>query len=347
MEEYIFPGLEPRGPDGKQKAQEFAPAQGSERDPREQLQELELIYSAAPIGLGVLSANGRFLRVNECLAEMNHRPVAEHIGKFLRDIIPDPLADYFEGVLHRVVSTGDPVLDLEVEGEMVVNSGDRRVWTERWLPQKDASGSVVAVNVVVQDITARKCAERHNEILKAELAHRLKNSMTIVQAIARQALRRASDTADAEDRLLSRLGALAAAHDALLCGEWKGVSLSKLVETQLVPFIGRRAASLVTDGPEVLLKTQEVMHLSMVLHELGSNASKYGALSASEGIVHLSWNTAGDTLSFHWREDGGPHLSGPPERKGFGTQMIESGTKRVRKTFRPTGLVCEFELSLS
>jgi two-component sensor histidine kinase len=119
------------------------------------------------------------------------------------------------------------------------------------------------------------------------------------------------------------------------------------VKTQLRPFIGRRAASLVTEGPDVLLPNQAVMKLSLVLHELASNASKHGAFSVNEGMVQLSWRLAGSVLVFVWKERGGPRLSGPPDRKGFGTQVIKRGTKRVEKVFRPDGLVCEFEVPLS
>ena len=139
------------------KRQEQALRESEERS-RQQLAELETIYATAPIGLAVLSADCQFLRLNERLAAMNGLPVAAHLGRTIREILPQ-FADCFEGIVRSVVETGNPVLNLEVEGGTAAEPGIRRAWVEQWLPQKDAAGRVVCINVVVEEVTERKRAE--------------------------------------------------------------------------------------------------------------------------------------------------------------------------------------------
>jgi PAS domain S-box-containing protein len=141
----------------EQKRQEQA-LRDSEEQSRQQLAELEAIYAAAPIGLAILSPGLYFLRVNERMAQIHGVPVAAHIGKRIRDLVPC-VADILEAVGRHVVATGEPVHGVEVTGETPAQPGVCRSWVGQWLPQKDAAGKVVSISVVVEDVTERKRIE--------------------------------------------------------------------------------------------------------------------------------------------------------------------------------------------
>ena len=130
----------------------------SEETARQRLQEIEATYRHAPVGLCVLDSRLRYVRINERMAEINGIPADAHIGRTVREIVPD-LADQAEPAMRRIIATGEPVLDLEISGETAARPGVRRTWTESWLPLKNAEGAVIGFNIVAEEITDRKQAE--------------------------------------------------------------------------------------------------------------------------------------------------------------------------------------------
>ncbi|RUL85841.1 PAS domain S-box protein [Tautonia sociabilis] len=131
----------------------------SEAAARLALDELEATYASAPVGLCVLDRELRFVRINDRLAELNGRPAAEHIGRTVREMLPE-LADQVEPALRRVLETGEPVIDLELSGQTAARPGEHRTWLESWLPLRDAAGEVAGINIVAQEVTERRKAER-------------------------------------------------------------------------------------------------------------------------------------------------------------------------------------------
>jgi len=170
----------------------------SEGRTRHGLEELEAIYAAAPIGLAVISTDGRFERVNERLASINGLPVSAHLGRSFREVLPQ-VADFFEGILHRVVETGEPVLNLEVEGETWAQPGTKRAWMEHWLPHKDVAGKIVGVNVVVEEITERKAAEAALRQLTETLEQRVAERTAELEATSAELARLASVAENSPD----------------------------------------------------------------------------------------------------------------------------------------------------
>jgi len=204
----------------------------------------------------------------------------------------------------------------------------------------------------IQDISERKAAERHQQLLIAELNHRVKNMLAIVQAIAQQTFRDV-DCGDAADTFAGRLEALAAAHTILTRQSWEAAELGDIASAVLKPHSRRDEAQIRVTGEEkVQLPSQIAVNLAMALHELATNAAKYGALSKRGGHVDLSWTVTHSepVLHIHWRESGGPDVE-KPEREGFGTRMIrrvlasELGGK-VTLEFNPDGLECAIEAPL-
>jgi two-component sensor histidine kinase len=182
---------------------------------------------------------------------------------------------------------------------------------------------------VIMDITERKRSEEHIQLLMREVNHRSKNLLAVVQSVASQTASRC-EPSDFVQRFGERLQGLSASHDLLVRNTWRGVSLAELILSQLSHFsdlIGQRIA---LDGPELHLKASAAQSLGMALHELATNAGKYGSLSGGKGRLDISWRLeereGAPMLALLWRESGGPPV-GKPERRGFGTLLVTDITR--------------------
>jgi PAS domain S-box-containing protein len=219
-------------------------------------------------------------------------------------------------------------------------------------PVKDADGRIIGASKIAHDITDRKRAEQQQQLLVGEIRHRIKNTLATVQAIARQTLQ---DTpVEEREAFIARLMALANAHDLLTLERWNQAALRDVVDRALKPFQEKHSTRFLIRGPDdAWLDAQRASLLTMALHELGTNAVKYGSLSNSYGIVRLTWeietNGEAQKVKLAWRELGGP-LVVPPERKGFGSFLIEralqGGGGKSTLEFNPNGLICTLEVGL-
>jgi PAS domain S-box-containing protein len=216
---------------------------------------------------------------------------------------------------------------------------------------RDGSGEPTRLFGSILDITERKRAEEHLKLMVHELNHRVKNSMSVVQAIAARTLRNSPGPAEAGENLSARLLALARTHDLLTAESWAGASLGEVVSRSLSA-IGAEPPRLTAHGPAVRLHSSAALTLALVFHELGTNAVKYGALSAERAQVEVAWSVDPDADRLHlsWSEHGGPPAK-TPSRRGFGSQMIERGLAvefgaEVRVEYRPEGLRCTIEGAL-
>jgi PAS domain S-box-containing protein len=217
-------------------------------------------------------------------------------------------------------------------------------------PIKNASGEVVGASKIVRDITELKRARELEKLLVEEMRHRIKNTLTTVQAIATQTLRSASD--DDRQAFGSRLSALASAHDLLTLENWNRASLRDIADRALKPFHEEHRQRLLVQGDgDVWLNSHKASLLAMALHELATNAVKYGALSNASGQVQVTWNVARDDqpnrAKLIWQELGGPQVA-LPKRKGFGSLLIERALKSefggVSLGFDPEGVTCTMEI---
>lgn len=198
----------------------------------------------------------------------------------------------------------------------------------------DGRGRLMSVNVQILDVTERKRAEDTQRLLVGELNHRVKNTLASVQAIAVQTLRHSSGPSDFAPTFTGRIHALARAHSLLSDSTWQGARLRDLIEGQ-VDTGAVDTAQLDISGPELDLAPELALHLALILHELVTNAHKYGALSVPEGRVTLHWAIEDGRLNLCWCESGGPPVQGPT-RKGFGTALIERSLRAEGGTATPT-----------
>jgi len=193
----------------------------------------------------------------------------------------------------------------------------------------------------------------HQTLLINELNHRVKNTLATVQSIAFQSLKNAQSLAHAHERMESRLMALARVHDVLTQERWDSAELETIVQKAILPFEGVDLQRFRLSGPPIRLPPHQVLPLSMAVHELLTNALKYGALSEPAGWVAIRWNHAGDgrNLAFRWSEHDGPAVR-PPSERGFGTRLIQRGLAQelggsVEINFNPTGVTCTISIPLT
>ncbi len=312
-----------------------------------QFAELQALYAQAPLGLGMLDRDFRFVRINAALAEINGAPAADHVGRSAWDLLPDLQASA-EPVLRRVLETGEAERDVAVRGTTPAQPGVEREWREHFYPIVATSGAVIGIGIVCQEVTAARQAERQRELLIDELNHRVKNTLAVVQALACQTFRVGADPEAARRAFHQRLQALAGAHELLTRANWEAASLSALVAA-VVQGASPEGVRLHAEGPPVTIAPKMAVTLAMTLNELYTNAVKYGALAVDEGRIDVAWSDdAAAGVGLTWRERGGPKVA-PPGRQGFGLTMIEQALARefgaeVVLDFAEEGLVCRIRL---
>lgn len=275
--------------------------------------------------VGTLSPDGVLSEVNSTAIEMTGLPRDDFVGKPFWE-------NYWWSYSSDVQRKLELAINSAAAGEAVRYDVAIRVGSAHLItidfqiaPIFDDSGKVMELVLSGVDITQRKRGEERISLLMREVNHRSKNMLTVVLAIARQTARD-TDVKTFVSRLADRISGLAASQDLLVENDWQGAEVAELVEAQLSHFtdlIGRR---ITLDGLPIRLTPVATQAIGMALHELGTNASKYGALSDDRGKVHISWHTKFETeptFSISWREIGGP-LVGEPKQSGFGQKVIGS-----------------------
>jgi two-component sensor histidine kinase len=219
-------------------------------------------------------------------------------------------------------------------------------------PLHDAAGRVVGASKIARDVTDRKQAEERQKALVDELNHRVKNTLATVQALAAQTIRGEGINKEVLDIFNARLLALSKAHDQLSREGWQHADLRSVIAGVFAPYGSGRIA---LEGQNVMVPPKVALTLAMVLHELATNAAKYGALSVPSGELTLSWHLKNGErerlLCLDWHEANGPTVA-EPMRRGFGTRLIDraiSGELEGRSVlqFAPAGVRCHMEIPLS
>jgi PAS domain S-box-containing protein len=280
---------------------------------------------------------------NEGAERLYGYAAAEAVGRPLSLLAPDHLRDELADFAQRVL-----------EGEQVYAESARRHRDGTAIdvgisgaPIRAADGRVVGISAIHRDISERKKYEEHLRFTLRELSHRSKNLLAVIQAMARQTAGQSRNFAEFDARFSGRLHALAQSHDLLISHDWQGARIGDLVRAQLAAFTDPDGPRLTLTGPPVWLKPEAMQYLGLALHELATNATKHGALSAAGGSVTIEWthDPPGDPrapLRITWREQGGPKVR-RPARKGFGHVVLErmAATLDVDVSFRfePAGVV--------
>ncbi|MGZ2413094.1 PAS domain S-box-containing protein [Sphingomonas sp. F9_3S_D5_B_2] len=267
---------------------------------------------------------------------------SEAIGRAISEFISPEDFDRTTAMLGRKLEEGGTTrYDVRVRSR----TGEWLFWEINSGLTYGEDGNAVGLHVVGRDITERKRFERQQQMLVGELNHRVKNTLAIVQSLAHQTFAAGATSNSAKTSFEGRLQALATAHNLLTRKSWESASMTEVVTEALAPFcIPERCSAA---GPTLMLPPSTAVALALATHELATNASKYGALSNDCGRVSVRWTVTERTLTFVWREEGGPTVS-PPPRSGFGTKLIKRTLAaelrgKAELDFEPSGLVCRVE----
>lgn len=230
----------------------------------------------------------------------------------------------------------------QTEFRVLRPNGDVRWCTGTAAASFDEMGRPIWLSGVTSDITERKRAEERQILLAEEVDHRARNVVAVVQSIMR--LTRADSIDEYIGALDGRIGALSNAHRLLAGSRWEGADLTRLVEEEFAPYRASGNERVKSRGPNVLLPPATAQTIALALHELATNAAKYGALSVDPGYVELTWQTEPGKLELVWTESGGPQI-GPPDRRGYGSRAIVAGIERqlgglVNFDWQASGLRC-------
>jgi two-component system CheB/CheR fusion protein len=317
-----------------------------------------------------LRASESRLRQQQRLVELSHDPIfiwdfesgivewnrgseelygytrAEAVGKQTENLLSTTVVGATRGeMMAQLLERGS------WRGEAMQRTKDgRKLTVEKRLQLESFDGRRLVLEST-HDITDRKLWERRQRLLLGELTHRVKNTLAIVQSIAHQTLRFAQTPEEFNERFTGRLAALATAHGLLVQSDWKGADLAALARDQLAPYLSDEPDRLVIDGPAILLPADLATPFGLVLHELATNAVKYGALSRPDGIVSLAWKTAlrnqQRAITVVWSERNGPRVRRPGQ-VGLGSSLIDHAipAAEVKREFKAEGLICTIELPL-
>jgi PAS domain S-box-containing protein len=327
-------------------ARDLSERKKAQRELSASQQRLSLLVRHSPMGAVVWDTEFRIVEWNPAAERMFGFSAAEAIGRDHTLIVPPEARPGVDTVLDalRTGSGGTHSSNLN-------NTRDgRRIHCE-WYnsPLIDETGRVIGTASLVEDITERVRAEERQRLLMLELDHRVKNNLAVVISLAEHTLHTATSLPEFSEGFLGRVRALARMHTLLTQSRWKGAPLRELLERSLEAFTAGDRGRIGMVGPEVSLVTREATSINMVVHELATNAAKYGALTAPGGRVMIEWGlaneSAGETLTLTWTEAGGPPAV-PPARRGVGLTVIQDAIGyelggKVDLQFSPGGVRCE------
>lgn len=311
--------------------------------------QLRAVIDQMPVGVAIARVpSGEIFLYNQALEEMLGHPILSDGSETYDRYGGIDAAGAPVGVeaypLYRAVVHGETVID----DEMRYRRPDGRIITllGQAAPIVDENNRTEIAIVALQDITERKQAEAHQRLLINELSHRAKNLLAIIQSIAQQSFRGDDPAAAQLARFEGRLGALSAAHGILTRERWESVPLRQLI-CDTFTAVRSDDERLSLDGPDLMLPPKVAVSIAMAIHELATNAIKYGSLSGETGGVTIHWRAEGGRLRLEWKERGGPPVTAPAQR-GFGSRMIERGLAaelggEVRIHYEVDGVRCEVD----
>jgi PAS domain S-box-containing protein len=270
----------------------------------------------------------------------------EAIGRPLSLLIPEDRPDELQAIVERIKRVREVS---PVDTVRQTKDGRRLAIASTVSPIRDPGDTLIAASAIERDITEFKRAEDRQKLLIAELNHRVKNTLASVISLAASTMIGRSSIEEFRVAFEGRIRALANAHDLLARSSWSGADLRDLVNAELEPYGGNRKASV--EGERQVLGASAALTFAMIVHELATNAGKYGSLNGRGGAVDVSWAKRDDRLILRWQEHDGPGVV-KPERLGFGLRLIERSVANDLQgqavlEFAPGGFRCTIDVPLS
>ena len=289
------------------------------------LQRYEMALRGSSVAIFTQDSELRYTSVSKPLFGY---PVETVLGATDADLLGDARSKPLTLLKHEALNATEAR-----KGETEVEENGTKFWYDLHIePLRDLSGRIVGLTGAAVDVTDRKENEQHLRLLMRELTHRSKNLLAVIQAMARQTARHAGSVDEFVEIFSARLQALARSHDLLVQESWHGASLADTVRSQLGHHLDRENSQVSVTGTDIFLKPEAAQNIGLALHELSTNAAKYGALSVPGGHVSIAWARrpaeAGGGFELSWTESGGPPVE-PPKARGFGSLVIERNLARA------------------
>ncbi len=308
---------------------------------RDRDQSYRLIFEQARDIILTADITRRITACNQATAAALGYSREEIVGMSIADFVSDDDIRKTETALSK---KGEHGWNTRQEVGVTGAGGRKMLWENESTLLVDPAGKPMGLLSISRDITERRAFEARRELLIHELNHRVKNTLALVQAIAHQSFRADADSGAAPANFMARVRTLASAHDLLTREHWEGVTIAELVRAATAPL---DASRIDASGAPLAITPKAAVALAMALHELGTNAVKYGALSVPGGRVAIGWNVVDDRFTLDWQELGGPVVV-KPDRRGFGVKMIERALAsdlggRVKVVFASDGVRCAID----
>jgi PAS domain S-box-containing protein len=299
----------------------------------------EKLYERSPDAMIVVGETGTIECVNVQAEALFGYPRERMLGQQIEMLVPERLRDRHEAQRVNCMKSAK-LRPMGADIPLVGQRADGSEFPADVMLSPIEIEQRLMVLAVVRDITERKREEAHLQLLMREVNHRVKNILSVVQAIANQTV--ASSLDEFISRFIPRIQSLSASHGLLVKSAWKNVRLAELVCSQLAHFEDLLNTRIAVNGPDLRITASAAHAVGLALHELATNAAKYGALSTATGHVDIGWHVDGDLFTMSWSEREGPPVT-PPARQGFGTMVIDSLVKEslggeVQLDFAPAGL---------
>lgn len=303
-----------------------------------------MMSDAAPVMVWIAGPDKRCTFFNARWLEFRGTTLDEELGDgWTRGIHPDDCT----GAIACYDSAFERGVPFEMEYRLLRHDGEYRWLLDRGVPIRSDAGDLRGYIGCCTDITERKLWESRIEFVLSELDHRVKNNLAAVLSLAQQTILQSQSLTQFQEVFLGRVEAMARAHSMLAARQWQGLGLRDAAESILDQHNSSKRR-IFFQGDDLLLPATTAQTMALILHELGTNAVKYGSLSVPQGIVHLRWDRrleeSGPVVSIEWVEEGGPPAQAPT-RRGFGLKFIESAVRHELRghavlRFEPTGLRC-------
>lgn len=310
------------------------------------------LLSLVADGVITTDATGSIILFNKSAEETFGYKAVEVLGEKIETLLPTRLRSSHqihvrnfsssESRPQRLMGGGREVLGLKKNGEEFP--------IEASLTRHTFGGRRV-LTVVLRDISERRQVEEVRRLVTHEISHRLKNLMTVVNSVVSMTARASGSVETCEELLHERLGAIGRTVDLMLRDDWSGVDLGDLLKAELDPYRNHSGGNCRLSGPAVKIPPHWALSLTLALHELATNAAKYGPLSGPSGVVNIKWQVGqeakGSVLQLDWIESGGPPVI-PPDRAGFGSDLILRcmGRSKTRLTYDHSGFEAHFQVPL-
>ena len=310
---------------------------------RQRTREIETLYKTAPVGMALVDRNYRYLKINERFAAVTGLPIDTLIGRTLSDTAPG-LTERMKGPIAEVFERARELTNVDVT--VSVNGGGTQDFLIDFYPYEE-DGRVTAAGIIFKDVTEVRRLEKELRRLMDELQHRVKNTLATVASIVNQTVGSNTNQEDLVETLKRRIGALAATHNLLTEQEWRDASLIDIIESELDPYDHKDRITL--NGPKVRLPPKHALSLTLTLHELATNAAKYGALAHDGGRLQIDWmvseDGAGRRLTIKWEETGYRAPLPQKMKQSFGTRLIRNAIVydlqgRCDYEISPSGVSC-------